>query len=253
MVALTTPPQTYNLGPVKPWVEAAAYDIGPKFGIKSIGGWRKTDPFPDHPTGHALDFMTSDRGVGDSLAAYVIANAKALGVKYVIWYRQVWTPDRGWHPYTSTSNPHTDHVHVTFNDAPGTAYTGGNRLAMSLTGGLASLGLSQENTCAWGVHLPNIGPIGGGEFCILSKVNVRIGLALLVMTGAVVVGLVGTVILVAYGMQRTGVADKASRVAGFVPGVGTAAKVGLNVAAKGSRKSQPKTEPNTEPKETTSE
>lgn len=109
----------YNLGPVKSWVESAAYYLGPKYGITTIGGWRATDPFPDHPSGHALDFMVSDRARGDALANDAIANASQLGVKYIIWQRQAWNPQKGWHPYTSTNNPHTDHVHITFLDRPG--------------------------------------------------------------------------------------------------------------------------------------
>lgn len=105
---------TYSLGAVKPHVAAAANSIGPMFGIRTIYGWRPVDPFPDHPSGLALDFMIPNRQTGDALAAYVIANAGSLGVKYLIWYRQTWNPAKGWHPYTGSSNPHTDHVHVTF-------------------------------------------------------------------------------------------------------------------------------------------
>jgi hypothetical protein len=110
----------YSLGPVKPLTEQAAYLLGPMFGIKDIGGWRQSDPFPDHPSGHALDFMIPVKGdttVGNALAKYAQDNAGQLGVKYIVWNRQTWNPKRGtWQPYTSTSNPHTDHVHITFND-----------------------------------------------------------------------------------------------------------------------------------------
>lgn len=120
---------TYNLPNVKPHVVAAANEIGTRFGIKTIGGWRAHDPFPDHPSGLALDFMINNlsadaaqnKAVGDAIAAYVIANAARLSVKYMIWYRRSWNPQRGtWVPYTSTTNPHTDHVHVTFLPQPGT-------------------------------------------------------------------------------------------------------------------------------------
>lgn len=111
------------LGPVKPHVASAANMLAGKFGIKTMYGWRPVDQFPDHPSGLAVDFMVSNlsggKAVGDALAAYVVQNAKALGVKYVIWYRQVWNANDGWHPYTSTSNPHTDHVHVTWYATPG--------------------------------------------------------------------------------------------------------------------------------------
>lgn len=114
----------FNVGPVKPWVQAAADEIGSRFQLTDIGGWRAQDPFPDHPAGLALDFMLSSRGpstlgtataVGDQLAQYVIDNAARLKVEYMIWNRRSWNPTRGtWVPYSDTSNPHTDHVHVKF-------------------------------------------------------------------------------------------------------------------------------------------
>lgn len=115
----------YSLPNVKPHVVAAANEIGPKFGIKTIGGWRAHDQFPDHPSGLALDFMIDNipngHAVGEALAAYIIANAARLGVKYMIWYRRSWNPTRRtWVPYSSTTNPHTDHVHVSFNSKAGT-------------------------------------------------------------------------------------------------------------------------------------
>lgn len=107
----------YTLGAVKPDVAAAAYEIGPRFNIKTIYGWAPGQF--DHPKGLALDFMINTPGlgkpVGDALAGYVLANAKRLNVKYVIWYRQSWNPNRGtWVAYSGDS-PHTDHVHVSFN------------------------------------------------------------------------------------------------------------------------------------------
>lgn len=107
----------YHLGAVKPDVTAAAYEIGPKFNIKIIYGWAPGQF--DHPRGLALDFMINTPGLGkptgDALAGYVLANAGRLNVKYVIWYRQSWNPQRKtWVPYSGDS-PHTDHVHVSFN------------------------------------------------------------------------------------------------------------------------------------------
>lgn len=112
------------LGPVKPHVKVAAEALAARFGIKTMYGWRPVDPFPDHPSGLAVDFMISNlpngRAVGDSLAAYAIENSAALSVKYIIWYRRVWNSTRKtWVPYTSSPNPHTDHVHITFLPTPG--------------------------------------------------------------------------------------------------------------------------------------
>lgn len=128
-----------GLGPVKDYVKASADALISKFGIKSAGGWRKSDPFPDHPSGHAVDFMINDlpngHAVGDALAAYIIQNAKALGVKYIIWNRRSWNPERGtWANYTG-SNPHTDHVHVTWKDAPGSG-------TLTDGGGISTIGLT---------------------------------------------------------------------------------------------------------------
>lgn len=181
--------QKYNLGPVKPWVEAAAYWLGGRHNIKTIGGWRPSDPFPDHPSGHALDFMITSKSQGDALAQDAINNAGALGVKYIIWNHNVWNPQQGWHPYTSTSNPHTDHVHITFNDQPGTGVPGG---AVPVDQPVSTV----DDTCAWSFHLPI-----AGDTCLISKPQVRTLLAVLLIGGAAVVGLVGAVVLVAYGAK----------------------------------------------------
>lgn len=109
----------YHLGDVKPWVASAADTVGKKFGITNIGGWRAQGSVPgsDHPKGLALDMMTRSKSTGDRMADWVTKNYKVLGIKYVIWYRQIWHPGKGWKPYSGPS-PHTDHVHLSFNDKP---------------------------------------------------------------------------------------------------------------------------------------
>lgn len=104
----------------KPHVIAAADYFGPKYGIKSVGGWRAVGSVPnsDHPKGLALDFMTRDKATGDRLAADLIASRAQWGISYVIWWRRIWTPEKGWHNYTGPV-PHTDHVHASFNSKPG--------------------------------------------------------------------------------------------------------------------------------------
>lgn len=109
----------YSLGNVKPWVKDAAYFIGPKFGITLIYGVA-AGQF-DHPKGLALDFMISNlkngKAIGDQLATYVVANYQTLNITYVIWYRRIWTPQKGWHDYVGVS-PHTDHVHTSYLAVP---------------------------------------------------------------------------------------------------------------------------------------
>lgn len=110
----------YKLGPVKAHVARVADLVGNYFNLKTIGGWRASDPYPDHPAGLALDFMIDDipngTAVGDQIAAILIQYAAAFRIKYIIWNRRSWNPERGtWEAYTSTSNPHTNHVHASFN------------------------------------------------------------------------------------------------------------------------------------------
>lgn len=95
--------------------KAASY-FSSKYGIKNVGGYRSKGSVPgsDHPKGRAADFMTSSRAQGTALANDAVKNYKAWDIKYVIWYRQIWTPSQGWHRYSGPS-PHTDHVHISFN------------------------------------------------------------------------------------------------------------------------------------------
>lgn len=113
---------SYSLGSVKPWVAAAADFFGKAHNISSIGGWRAHGSVPnsDHPKGLALDYMTRSKATGDALAADLLRNASAWNIKYIIWYRQIWQPGKGWQPYHGPS-PHTDHVHASFKDTPGKA------------------------------------------------------------------------------------------------------------------------------------
>ena len=81
--------------------------------VTSYGGYRPGDM--DHGSGNAVDAMVSSRSAGDSVAAYVMAHADELNVKYIIWYQRIWYPGRGWESMSDrgsyTAN-HMDHVHV---------------------------------------------------------------------------------------------------------------------------------------------
>jgi hypothetical protein len=84
-------------------------------GMTNIGGVRP-DSMPDHPSGRALDFMTSDRGYGDAIASMLIGRAGELNIEYIIWRQRIWMPSSGWRTMEDrggvTAN-HYDHVHVT--------------------------------------------------------------------------------------------------------------------------------------------
>lgn len=90
--------------------------------IQTIGGYRPSDPYPDHPSGRAVDVMIPNYGsaegkaLGKQVADYVMQNKAAFNVEYIIW-DQTYTPasgtgnvmeDRG-----SDTQNHKDHVHIT--------------------------------------------------------------------------------------------------------------------------------------------
>lgn len=106
----------YSLGAVQPWVARAANEMGPMFGITSVGGYRASAVDPNgHPAGRALDFMVSDER-GTALAAYALANRRRLGVTYVIWRQRI-NSGTGWRQMEDRGSPtqnHMDHVHVNF-------------------------------------------------------------------------------------------------------------------------------------------
>jgi hypothetical protein len=100
-------------------------EIDARFGpFAVIGCLRPGDP-QDHGSGHACDFMESTGGAmptadrqrhGDQVAAWAIANASRLGVKYVIWRQRIYDMrSPGWDSMEdrgSVTANHYDHVHV---------------------------------------------------------------------------------------------------------------------------------------------
>jgi hypothetical protein len=86
-----------------------------------VGCHRDGGPF-EHPKGRACDWSLQKSGFseahnatmkkyGNDLMAFLVRNADALGIYYVIWYAQIWFPASGWKAYHGVSN-HKDHVHV---------------------------------------------------------------------------------------------------------------------------------------------
>lgn len=130
-------PAIRGLGDVAPHVKAAAEEIAAKFNVTNIGGRASAGHISnsDHYTGHAIDVMVlKDKAKGDAIAAYVIANAARLGVKYVIWYKRFWEPSEPqWVVYVVPpgGSAHYDHVHISFNSQPG---TGGSPVESSASG-----------------------------------------------------------------------------------------------------------------------
>jgi hypothetical protein len=100
-------------------------------GVASIGGLscRQNTATPSltsiHGVGRALDIMITPIGgqancaVGDRIANWLVTNAQAIGVQYVIWNRVRWAGHRAAGTkvadYTGP-HPHHDHVHVEINN-----------------------------------------------------------------------------------------------------------------------------------------
>ena len=92
--------------------------------ITTYYGVRK-DSIPDHPSGRALDLMIpsygsrAGRAFGSEVAAWARANARTLGIQYVIWNQHIWNVQRdaeGWRFMADRggdSANHKNHVHVT--------------------------------------------------------------------------------------------------------------------------------------------
>lgn len=97
-LGLAPPIPTVGMGGLVPNARSlAAYIMASYPGVQSIGGVR-SDPLPDHPSGHAIDIMIgSDMGLGDAINADVQSQSGRFGVAYTLW--------RVAH--------HFDHVHVT--------------------------------------------------------------------------------------------------------------------------------------------
>lgn len=99
-----------------------------------IYGWRE-DPIADHPSGQALDIMMKDDGQtpssvaeGNTIAGFLVANADALGVDYMMWRQQIWQGN-GWSPtrdYGNWTDNHMNHIHLKVH---GTAVPSGTLIA----------------------------------------------------------------------------------------------------------------------------
>jgi len=90
--------------------------------ISTIGGYRPDPNYPnEHPAGKALDVMIPNwntpagKARGDEIAKYLLSNAGALGIDYVLWQQRQWNPDGTSSPMRDLKNAtdnHMDHVHV---------------------------------------------------------------------------------------------------------------------------------------------
>jgi len=109
-----------------PTMRTVLLEIAGLFGpFPVIGCYRATGDPQDHGDGRACDFMESTGGRmpsagaqrhGDQVARYAVANARRLGISYVIWKQHIWNVrGGGWRPMEdrgSLTQNHYDHVHI---------------------------------------------------------------------------------------------------------------------------------------------
>lgn len=96
--------------------------IYPYYGADGVIGGYRQDALQDHPSGQALDIMMrgdahAEQDVidGHQIAAFLMINARELGVKYMVWRQQIWYPGRDWRKMNNRGNwtdNHMNHVHV---------------------------------------------------------------------------------------------------------------------------------------------
>ncbi len=97
--------------------------------VKEVGGWRPSDPYPDHPSGRAADIMMPNGGstagdvkLGNEIAEYFQKHAADYGIYYMIWRQRIWKasdPVGQWTGMSDRGSPtgnHMDHVHISVTD-----------------------------------------------------------------------------------------------------------------------------------------
>lgn len=88
--------------------------------VSVIGGYRPVDPYPDHPSGRALDVMVGNLALGDAIKDYLFANNSVFQMQYALWKQAQWNTAASGSPMADRGNPtqnHMDHVHAYFNDS----------------------------------------------------------------------------------------------------------------------------------------
>lgn len=137
--------------------------------LKVIGGWRESDPYPDHPSGWAADIMIPDYGtdggkaLGDEISQFLSEHKDELNIKYMIWRQRYWDggnwsvmEDRG-----SDTQNHMDHIHVTTNDGGG--YPTGNEEYFDIGDGSGSSDGSSDSSSSSSSDTTSLAAGAGGK------------------------------------------------------------------------------------------
>lgn len=107
-----------GLKPIAVLMRRLMFKLWPK--INDIGGYRANDPYPEHPSGRALDVMTPDLKTGDEVNGWVHANSKKFPIEHTLW-KQKFRPqgDPNGSPMEDRGSPtqnHMDHVHAWYKE-----------------------------------------------------------------------------------------------------------------------------------------
>ena len=82
---------------------------------------RPQDGYNEHFSGQALDVMIPNwsspggKAYGDSVAKYMLSNASALGIDYILWQQRQWNADGTSSAMGDRGDPtqnHMDHIHA---------------------------------------------------------------------------------------------------------------------------------------------
>lgn len=115
----------YHLQWVKKTTQKVAYEIGSKYNLKTIYGWRdpkveKIEP-GGHPAGNSVDFMISDMPDGEALGHKIADDlisrqGKEMQIREIIYRQHMWLPStKTWKLMEDRGSPtanHMDHVHL---------------------------------------------------------------------------------------------------------------------------------------------
>lgn len=185
---------------------------------KAEGGGGKYNPLNTGPVSQHPEWTSTGEQYGGGAADYTSWSTGILGPKYFLehyqqaTYSKILNALKGNNPTAARAalwaspwaashygyGSHWPNVHV-----PGVAavlppVTGSSSSASGLvavaTGGVTNV--AEDNTCAWKIA----GGIAGG-YCVASKVQVRKTMGVALIAGSVIVGLVGVVLLVVYGLS----------------------------------------------------
>lgn len=100
-------------GGLNPAAQAFYDQLAADYPGVELGGYNPVvdQPWDEHATGDAIDFMTTDLEQGNAIRDRALAN----GAKHVIWQQKLWYPGGGVEDMEDRGSPtenHYDHVHI---------------------------------------------------------------------------------------------------------------------------------------------